>query len=117
MFLADSRKRADDVVCLVTLLFVNWQIERAHQFFHARDLRVQLIRGLDPFRLVGVVEFVSEGRARQIERDRDILRLHFLERPEQKQGKTINAIGRLAFLVREVGDSMKAAMDQRITIN
>ena len=95
--------RADDVVRLVRRAAELGEPEQAAELAAQRELALQLRRRRLAIRLVRGVDRIPE-RARQafVERDRDVLRLRFLEQVAEKAAEAVQRIDRLAVAVRHL---------------
>jgi len=95
-----SRERADDVIRLHPLDFVNRDSEGAHDVARQGELRAQLGRRGAPGRLVLLHRFVPERDAAQVEGCQYVVR-GLLQRQEQHRGEPVGGIDHPAVPIRQ----------------
>jgi hypothetical protein len=90
------RERADDVVCLEAGDLEGGNPEGGRRLPTKTELWFQIVRGLPPIGLVGVIQRGSERTALRVENDRDMRRVVLFEERHEKAHETENGVGRRA---------------------
>ena len=108
--------RADHVVRLVAGHLVDREAERLDDLADLRELVAEVVRHLRPGRLVVGVLLVAEGRAGEVERDRDVVRLEILDPAEDDAGEAERAVDEVALGGRQRGERKVSAIDEPVAV-
>ena len=90
------RDRPDDIVGLVALHLVDRDAQRLDDLADLRELVAQVVRHPDSGRFVLRICVVTEGRAWQVERDREVIRVEVLEAAEDDAREAERAVDEVA---------------------
>ena len=108
--------RADDVVRLVALHLVHRDAKRLDDLADLRELVAEVVRHLRAGRLVLGVGLVAEGRTRQVEGDREVVRLEILEAAQDDAGEPEGAVDEVALRGRQRRKREVAAIDEPVAV-
>ena len=113
-----SGKSAEDVVCFVALNFVNRDLESAHNFFDAGELRIEFVRPFGASGFVVFVLFVAESLTFEVEGTGDVIRLFVVKNIEKHRGEAINGVSEFTVWSAEsLRHSMKGPVDYGVTVD
>ena len=110
------RDRADDVVGLVALHLVDRDPEGLDDLADLRELVAQVVGHPHPGRLVLGVLLVTEGRARQVERDREVVRLEVLDAAQDDAREPEDAVDELALRRGQRRQREVSAVDEPVAV-
>ena len=111
------RQCADHVVRLESRERVHGDAERLEQLLAALELWPQLVGPRLPRGLVRRLHLAPEGRNRQVEGSRDVLRGHLLEGFQEDRRKAERRIGELALRRRKRGHGKERPIDQAVGVD
>ena len=110
------RDRADDVVGLVALHLVDGDAEGLDDLANLRELVPEVVGHPHPGRLVLGVLLVTEGRSREVERDREVVRLEVLDATEDDAREPEDAVDEVAFGRRQGRQREVSAVDEPVAV-
>ncbi len=111
-------QRADDVVRLEASQLVDGEAQRGDHLADLRELCPKVVGHRPPRRLVVRGQAVPEGRGRQVEGDRDVVRADVLEASQHDVRESEDGVHQLALRGRErhVDEREVAAIDEPVAV-
>ena len=103
----------EHIICLKSFHFQTRYTQRIHQFFHAADLKAQIIRHFGSGTFIGGEKVIPEGLA-DIKGDCQIIRMVVFQQTKQDRGKTVGTGGWFALRRHPTGGILSAG-DRKIS--
>ena len=113
---ASTVMRPDDVVGLEAGQLVDRDAERLDDLADLRELVAQVVRHPLAGRLVLGVLLVAERRAREVEGDRDVVRLEVLDAAQDDAAEAEHRVDELALRRRQGREGEVAAVDEPVAV-
>ena len=108
--------RADHVVGLEARHLVDGDAQGLDDLADLGELVTQVVGHLDPGRLVVGVLLVAERRTRQVERDREVVRLEVLDAAQHDAREAEHAVDQLALRGRQGRQGEVSAVDEPVAV-